>query len=109
VTVPIPPPVLPPSLIDLYGGQGFSVSAASTVKRLTVTASYSNSDSNTTFGGVNSSNNTNQFNVFAQSQFRKLYFNSGYSRLEQGFSASGTAPEVISSFYIGISRWFNVF
>jgi hypothetical protein len=38
-----------------------------------------------------------------------LYFNSGYARLEQGFSNSGTPPEVVSSFYIGVSRWFNFF
>jgi hypothetical protein len=109
VTVPIPTPVLPSSLVDLYGGQGFSVTAASTIKRLILSSTYSKSDSNTTYSGATSSNNTSEFNAFAQSQFRKLYFNSGYSRLEQGFSASGTAPEVISTFYVGISRWFNVF
>jgi hypothetical protein len=42
-------------------------------------------------------------------QFRKLYFTSGYSRLEQGFSAAGTKPEIISSYYMGLSRWFNFF
>jgi hypothetical protein len=44
-----------------------------------------------------------------QYQFRKLNFDSGYSRLEQGFTGSGTGPEVVSSFYIGVSRWFNFF
>ena len=83
--------------------------APATIKRLILSASYSNSNSNTTYDEITSSNNTNEFNAFAQSQFRKLYFNSGYSRLEQGFSASGTAPEIISTFYVGISRWFNVF
>ena len=54
-------------------------------------------------------NQNNEFNALIQYQFRKLNFNSGYSRLEQGFSGSGTPPEVISSFYIGVSRWFNFF
>jgi hypothetical protein len=35
--------------------------------------------------------------------------NGGYTRLVQGFSASGTAPASVSSFYIGVYRWFNFF
>jgi hypothetical protein len=38
-----------------------------------------------------------------------MYITGGYSRLQQGFSASGLPPEVISSFYMGVSRWFNFF
>jgi hypothetical protein len=38
-----------------------------------------------------------------------LNFVSGYARLEQGFSSAGTRPEVISSYYMGISRWFHFF
>jgi hypothetical protein len=110
VPVPVPSPALPSNLVSLYGGDGYSLAVSSTpVKYLVLTASYAKSNSNTSSNGVSSTNLNNQFNVFAQSQFRKLYFNSGYSRLEQGFSGSGTAPGVVSSFYIGVSRWFNFF
>jgi hypothetical protein len=110
VPVPVPSPVLPSNLVSLYGGDGYSLSFSSTpVRHLVLSASYAKSISNTSSSGVSSSNLNNQFNVFAQSQFRKLYFNSGYSRLEQGFSGSGTPPGVVSSFYIGVSRWFNFF
>jgi hypothetical protein len=34
---------------------------------------------------------------------------SGYARLEQGFSGSGLPTEIISSYYMGVSRWFNFF
>ncbi len=44
-----------------------------------------------------------------QYQFRKLSFNSGYARLEQGFSGTAGAPQVVSSFYMGASRWFKFF
>ena len=50
-----------------------------------------------------------QYNALIQYQVRKLNFISGYARLEQGFSSTGSQPEVISSYYMGISRWFNFF
>ena len=48
-------------------------------------------------------------NALIQYRVRKLNFISGYARLEQGFSNTGSRPEVISSYYMGISRWFNFF
>jgi hypothetical protein len=56
-----------------------------------------------------STNQTDQFNVLVQYQTRKLYYSSGFARLEQGFSGSGTEPGLVNTFSIGVSRWFNVF
>jgi len=110
VPVPVPVPTLPAGLVSLYGGDSFSFGLSSSpVKKLLLTASYSKAISNTTSASDSSMNQNTQFNSLIQYQFRKLYFNSGYSRLEQGFSGSSTAPEVLSSFYIGVSRWFNFF
>jgi hypothetical protein len=115
VPVPVPSPVLSPNLISLYGGESCSIGLSSTpVKRLILSAAYAKSTSNTSSdasgsGSISSSNQNNEFNSLIQYQFRKLNFDSGYSRLEQGFSGSGTGPEVVSSFYIGVSRWFNFF
>jgi predicted porin len=109
--VPIPiPPVVPNSDISLYGGDSYSISLSSTpLKNLGLSASYSNSNSNSSTNSVNSQNTSNQFNALAQYHVRKIFLLSGYSRLQQGFSATGTAPQVISSFYVGVSRWFNFF
>jgi len=108
--VPVPSPVLPSGLISLYGGEGFSVGVSSSpVKKLIMSASYSRSTSDTSSSGFASANQNNQFSSIIQYQVRKMSFNSGFARLEQGFSASGTPPEVISSFYIGVSRWFKFF
>ncbi len=110
VPVPVPSPVLPSDLVSLFGGDSYSFGLSSTpVKRLILAAAYSKSTSNTSSGTIASANQNNQSNVLIQYQFRKLNFNSGYARLEQGFSGSGMPPEVISSFYIGVSRWFNFF
>jgi len=110
VPVPVPSPTLPSSLVSLYGGDSYSFSLSSTpAKRLVISASYSKAISNTNSNSIASSNENDQYNALIQYQFRKLYFTSGYARLQQGFSEAGTPPQVISSFYIGVSRWFNFF
>ncbi len=72
-------------------------------------ATYAKSTSNTSGNNITSDNQNSQYNALIQYQVRKLNFISGYARLEQGFSITGTQPEVISSYYMGISRWFNFF
>ncbi len=110
VAVPVPSPTLPSNLISLYGGDSYSIGVSSTpVKSLVIAAAYARSSSNVSSDAITSTNQNNQFNTLIQYQVRKLTFVSGFSRLEQGFSGSGIAPEVISSYYFGISRWFNFF
>jgi hypothetical protein len=108
--VPISPPIVPSSLISLYGGNSYSFGLASSpVKKLTIAATYAKSSTNMANSTASSSNQNSQYNALIQYQIRKMTFNSGYARLQQGFSQSGTKPEVISSYYMGISRWFNFF
>jgi hypothetical protein len=110
VPVPVPSPILPSNLVSLFGGNSYTFGLSSSpVKKLTLSAAYSKSDSNTSSNGVASTNQNTQYNALVQYQMRKITVNSGYARLQQGFSESGTPPEVVSSFYIGVSRWFNFF
>jgi len=110
VGVPVPVPVLPSDLVSLFGGKSYSFGLSSTPqKRLILEASYAKSTSSTSNSGINSANDNSQFNTLIQYQLRKLYFVSGYSRLQQGFSVAGTQPEIISSYYMGLSRWFKFF
>jgi hypothetical protein len=110
VPIPIPPPVVPSNLVNLFGGNSYSIGLSSTpVKKLVIAGSYAKANSSTTNDTFESSNLSNQANVLVQYQYRKLYFTSGYARLEQGFSQSGTQPQVVSSYYFGVSRWFNFF
>ncbi len=100
---------LPTDLI-LYGGHAYGGGLGiNPYKRLTITFSYSRSFSNTVSNSVGSQNNSE--NVFGrvQYQFRQMFFNAGYSRFVQGFSASGTAPAQLNSYYVGVERWFNFF
>jgi hypothetical protein len=110
VAPPPPTPVPLPSLLILYGGHSYSVGLGSSpFRRLTIGASYSRATSNTTNAGIGSWNANKQMNTYFQYQFRKMYLNGGYATLSQGFSASPTAPATVSSYYLGVSRWFNVF
>jgi hypothetical protein len=110
IPVPVPSPVIPSSLLSLYGGDSYSFGLSSSpAKKLLISGSYSKSISTTSGNAIASSNANTQYNALVQYQFRKLNFNSGFDRLQQGFSGSGIEPEVISSFYFGISRWFNFF
>lgn len=110
IAVPIPSPLLPSTLLTLYGGDSYGVSMSSVpFEKLVVTASYSKSLSNTSGGGTTSQNENDQYNALLQYQLRKLSFTSGYARLGQGFSAAGVPPQIIVSYYAGISRWFQFF
>lgn len=106
---PVLVPLTPSSAI-LFNGDSYSIGVGSSpAKKLTISASYGRGNSNTNFSGVVQGSSTTQYNAVFQYQLRKLYVNGGYSRLQQGFTLSPTAPAVVSSFYFGISRWFNFF
>ncbi len=110
---PIPPGTPPPINqipFVFYAGTTYAFGAGSApVKGLSINASYAKTRSNTLNGTSSSNNLTTQGNVFMQYMFRKMYFAAGYSRLLQGFSATGQPPVWVSSYYAGISRWFNLF
>lgn len=109
---PLPPGVLPgflPTFV-LFGGTTYSLGLGSTpIRGLTVNGNWLRSVYSTENGLNPSSNKTEQLNSYLLYKFRKLYFNAGYSRLLQGFSASGLPPTDVSSYYFGISRWFKFF
>jgi len=101
---------LPSGLVNLFGGKSYSFGLSSSpIKKLTIGAAFGSADSDFLSQSIASSNKTNEFNALFQYQLRKIYVTGGYSRLQQGISASGLPPEVISSFYVGVSRWFNFF
>lgn len=109
--VPTPiPPQIPESILVLYGGQSYSFSLSSSpFRRFTVSGAFSHAKLNTNSAGQSTWNKNEQYNAQVQYQFRKMYFTGGYTRLLQGFSATGTGPNVVSSFSVSVSRWFNFF
>jgi hypothetical protein len=110
ITSPIPSPTLPSSLVSLYGGRSYSFGVSSTpAKRLIIAASYAAANSNISNSGLASSDENSEYNALIQYQTRKLSYTSGYARLRQGFSQSNLPPGIVSSYFVGVSRWFNFF
>jgi len=111
VSVPVPSPTVPSDLISLYGGKSVSAGLSSApVRGLTMSASYAKSNSNTSSSGFSSYTQNSQYNALIQYQIRKLGFSTGYARLEQGFGGTvSSQPAIVSSYFAGITRWFNFF
>jgi len=86
-----------------YGG-GVSVNL---VRRLVIAGSFSRAISNT-MGPTISHNNTEIFNGQLQYHLRRIGLQAGYTRFEQGISAAG-APANTTSYFAGITRWFDFF
>jgi hypothetical protein len=106
----VPVQALLPANVTRFGGRSYSAGIGSSpVRGLTISGSFSKTLSDTLSDSIASSNSTEQINAVGQYLFRKMYFRGGYSKILQGFSAAGTPPSMLSSFYIGVSRWFSLF
>ena len=104
----VPPNLLPSTA--LYGGKTYSAGVGSSpVRGFTFSGSFADTRSNTQGGSLSSNNHTQEANAYLQYKFRKVFFTAGYSRLLQGFSASALPPALVSTYYAGLSRWFNFF
>ena len=110
VPVPIPNPIPLPSDLIFYGGHSYGGGVGvNPFKRFTASASYSRAFSDTLNGTTGSHNNTESIVTRLQYQYRQMWFTAGYSKFVQGFSASGSPPANINSYYFGVQRWFNFF
>jgi hypothetical protein len=106
LVVPTPTPGLTNLLFFTgsdYGG-GFAVTP---LRRLSISGSYSRAISNTLASTV-SHNDTEVINAQMQYHLRKIGLQAGYLRFTQGISAIG-APVNTTSFYVGMTRWFDFF
>jgi len=107
---PVPLPVINPAAVVFFNGKSYSLGfGAHPLHGLSLTAVYAKSLSATNSNSTISNNNNADLDFLMTYNVRKVSFISGYSRLVQGFSLSGTPPAMVGSFYVGIARWFNFF
>jgi hypothetical protein len=108
---PIPPtPGLPQEGLIVYNGKGYGASIGFTpTSRLSITGTYSHVTSDTLSNNVMSNNRTEIFYSQLQYRLRQLNVLAGYTRFSQGFSAAGTPPGTLNSYFAGVSRWINFF
>jgi hypothetical protein len=86
-----------------YGG-GISVTP---VKRLSISGSFSRAISDT-IASTTSHNNMEIFNAQMQYHLRRVGLQAGYTRFTQGISAIG-APVNNTTYFVGMTRWFDFF
>jgi len=100
---------LPTDLI-LYGGHAYGGGIGiNPYKRLTITFSYARAFSDTVSNSIGSQKQFGECVWPRTISVPADVLHGGYSRFIQGFSASGTAPAQLNSFYVGVHRWFNFF
>lgn len=104
---------LPPEVLGAFTsydskGWGFNV-GATPIRRLTISAGYSRSDGHTIDSVLTTSTNNELINGLMQYRLRKIFLNAGYTRLHQAVGAGNSQPIMITTYFIGFSRWFNFF
>jgi len=108
--VPVTTPVLSALPAVYFNGKSYSFSASATpIRGLVLSGTYSKSRSETLSDSVSSSNSNAQLTTMLQYKVRQLWVTGGYLKLQQGFSITGQPYASYSSFYMGITRWFNFF
>jgi len=107
---PIPGPIVPPTLLILYGGSSYGGAMGYTpIRGLVLTADYSHARYHTHNQLDLSENLVEQIDGKAEWYFRELHFTAGYSHLLQGFGAANGVPARVNSFYAGVFRSIHVF
>jgi hypothetical protein len=109
--IPLPPiPGQPDPNLIYYNAKNYGGGISWTpIRRMVLTGTYSRSLSNTLSNDVFSRNNTEVIYSQMQYRLRRLSVLGGYTRFTQGISATGQLPGTVSSYYVGISRWFDFF
>ena len=107
VAIPDGIPISAVKLPTLYSGTSFGVGASAVFRGFNMSFSYSNAHSATS-GAATSAFETRMLHGRIERRLRKMYLQGGFTRFEQGFGF-GRIPTSVNSYYIGISRWFNVF
>ena len=103
----VPAPLL--HLPILYNAKSYGGGASFTpFRRCTVSANYNQAKSATVGPAISSGFQSTILNARLQYRLRKLDVDANFTKFQQSIS-TGALPAVINTYYIRISRWFNIF
>jgi len=106
----LPPSALPPGTALVFDSKAYGFNGgASPMRRLTLSAGYAQSRGDTIDPLASTFTKNSLVNVIGQYRLRKIYVRGGYTHLNQSVGTPGTTPVSVTTYYIGISRWFNFF
>ncbi len=106
----VPPSVFGPDAAIVYNSTAYGVNASIVpIRRLTISAGYANSRGSTSDPLISATTGNQLYNIVSQYRLRKIYVNAGFTNLRQTVGLPGSSPVHVTTYYIGISRWFNFF
>jgi len=106
----LPPSLFAPGSVMVYNSHAYGFNLGGVfMRRLTVSAGYANSRGSSVDPLVTTITTTELYNGILQYRLRKIYINGGFTHLRQLVGAAGTLPVSVTSYHIGVSRWFNFF
>ncbi len=93
-----------------FNARSLSATASTQLFRvLTLSGSYTKVSSNSIRNEIGTLNNGERYNARVTVRMRRLYLIGGYDRAIQESSVVPGGPQVVNSYYVSLSRWFNVF
>ena len=102
-------PVVPSSLLILYGGSSYSFgTSVHTTERLNISAAYLNNSYRTQNDQLSSENRVKQAQIIGDYFYRQMHFVLGYSYLYQAIGTGGT-PANFQTVFAGVTRHFDFF
>jgi len=102
-------PVVPSSLLILYGGSSYSFgTSVHTTERLNISAAYLNNSYRTQNDQLSSENRVKQAQIIGDYFYRQMHFVVGYSYLYQAIGTGGT-PANFQTVFAGVTRHFDFF
>ncbi len=78
-------------------------------RALTLWGGYTNVSSSTTQKTLGTFNNGNRYNSRLELKMRRLNILAGFDRAVQESSVVPGGPRAVNTYYVSLSRWFNVF
>jgi hypothetical protein len=109
VNSPTPVPIVPSTLLILYGGNSYSVgTSVHPTGRLNISADYLRNNYTTQDGAVSSQNQVKQAQIIGDYFYRQMHFVVGYSYLYQSIGTGG-APANFQTLFFGVTRHFDFF
>jgi hypothetical protein len=112
VSVPtgVPPTLFAPGSLIVYNSKAVGGNVGGVfMHRLTFSLGYADSRGSTVDPLISTVTGTQLYNATMQYRLRKIFLNTGYTRLRQSVGTPGNEPIIVTSYFIGFSRWFNFF
>jgi hypothetical protein len=93
-----------------FNARSLSFTASTQLFRLlTLSGIYTNVSSNAIRNAIGTFSNGDRYSTRIALRMRRLYIVAGFDRAMQKSSVVPGGPRVVNSYYVSLSRWFNVF